>query len=89
MFSFTRSGTLESSNEMEPQSRFSSSPWMPLARVRCICSPARWISRSVTQNTGSPGSSPMRTCTFSPFFFTMTPWRDMGTVAHWYFLMPP
>ena len=53
--------------------------------LRVICSVARWGSRSVTQKTGSSGSSPTRTGTVVPSRSTTTPWRARGMAVHWYF----
>ena len=52
-------------------SRFS--PSTTLFPFLSICSLARWIRRSVTQNTGSLSSSPILTSTVVPSVFTITP----------------
>jgi len=67
----------------------SSSPSITLFAFFSIWAPARWISRSVTQNTGSFLSSPMFTSTTSPSVLATTPWIASGKVTHWYFLIPP
>ena len=72
-----------------PQSTSSISPSMTLLASLVSCSCDRWISRSVTQKTGSPSSSPTQTLTMEPSFFATTPWMASGMVTHWYFLMPP
>ncbi len=60
-----------------------SSPSTTSLAFFAICLPARWISRSVTQNTGSSGSSPTLTSTTVPSFFAITPCSASGSVTHW------
>ena len=66
-----------------------SSPSTTSLAFFAICFPARWMSKSVTQNTGSPASSPTCTSTTVPSFFATTPCSASGNVTHWYALMPP
>ena len=89
MFNFTASLSVSFRNGREPTSRFSSSPRISWGAVRFIWASARCGSRSVTQKTGSCGSSPMFTVTLLPSALTTTPCRESGMVGHWYFLMPP
>ena len=89
MFSFTISLPSSPFSGREPISRFRSSPLTIWLAGRFICSPPRWGSRSVTQNTGSVSSSPMRTVTVEPSLRTITPCSASGMVVHWYFLIPP
>ena len=77
------------SNGMLPTKRSRFSPSITLPAFFSICSPAKWIKRSDTQNTGSSSFSPIWICTLLPSFLTTTPWIAKGKVTHWYFLIPP
>ena len=89
MFSLTFSLALSSLKGREPMRIWNFSASNSLAAVFLSCSLARWGSRSVMQNTGSPSSSPMVTVTVLPSLRQTTPWRAKGRVGHWNFLMPP
>ena len=48
-----------------------------------ICWLPRWGRRSVTQNTGSSGSSPITISTTVPSVLATTPYKARGKVTHW------
>jgi 5-methyltetrahydrofolate--homocysteine methyltransferase len=58
---------------MLPTMISSCSPPMTSLAFLPICSAARWIRRSLMQNTGSDSSSPMHTSMMEPSFLTTTP----------------
>ena len=72
-----------------PIRRSNCSPSTTLAAFFSICSCPKCGNKSVTQNTGSVGLSPMANSTTEPSRFTTTPWIAKGIVTHWYFLIPP
>ena len=74
---------------VEAMSTLRFSPLMPSGSFFSFCLALRWGSRSVMQNTGSPGSSPMRMSTVVPSARTTVPCSASGMATHWYLRMPP
>ena len=66
-----------------PTSTSKSSPSTTFAPFLSICWEPKCGSRSVTQNTGSAGSSPMFTSITSPSVVATTPCSAKGSAVHW------